>query len=196
MLSIAIAQYSLVSIAIRYVLPVMWIMLSHHGSMARSACVFLIGDRTAEIPTIFCNGKDRQVAYAWWIAHRGQNLLYTIVLLEIERVSSAAEQFSRCFQTSQEQRLLNTPTGRRGRFFKAAFHDTYIDTDTDTDVLAKILARKLRMSDVSARILTRILARMSMSVSWNAAFMAHGEPVSQSLESTLISWNTILGVPF
>ena len=58
------------------------------------------------------------------------------------------------------------------RCVKAAFHDT------DTDILARILAdtsdtrdflaRKSRASDVSARI----LARMSVSVLWNAAFMA------------------------
>ena len=41
--------------------------------------------------------------------------------------------------------------------FKTSFHDTVIDIDIDTDILAMILAMKL--------------TKMSVSVSWNAAFM-------------------------
>jgi len=64
-------------------------------------------------------------------------------------------------------------------YFEAAFHDA--DADADTDIVARIIADTsdtrdflklfLWQAERHADVLATILARMSVSASWNAAFL-------------------------
>ena len=94
----------------------------------------------------------------------------------------ATDDADKCYVLSPGQLNFVFDSFHSAPAIKLAFHDADTNTDADTDILARILADTsdtrdflklfLWQAERHADILATILARMSVSVPWNASFIA------------------------